>query len=533
MVTNVHSSFTIDFDIALTQDSPYSKSLYWINDAGAAVNLTNKQLIWTIDFSGERTIKYPTTTDAAGGKIDLSLLEFEVDQIGLNADSAVGSHKLVARDTISGIYYRLFTGEVIYQGDIGGEGEAPEGGSALIPTIDVKSFGAIGDGVNNDTAAFNAAIAAANAKGGNDRPNIIGTTIFIPDGRYKITEALNPVTVSSVEFVGASKAATVLLLSGTGHTFTFGDATMSNVVVGGGMRDVKIEYLSAPTGTACVFNVDYAFSLTFDNIHIHNIGRLIQLGASSSRIAGGVRLSNIQGSVNNSGMPMIDVRYGAGLTVSNVQAFVSGVLAPVHPASMTTVAGTNVFNCFVGFWDVIQITGCIFERFDIGMAIQPTSGNVYQNIYMSNTIFDYLKRYCIYAEATAGATIAEIRADSSCWFVSWEDSAIVLTGAGSNDFHNISGIIPIAGRAGIYYNLPNAGDNIFSGLQFVNCNRLGDALAAMTFIASSKGFTVMGCSGNRSASWQAPYGIHIAAGCSNYVQSLNRMNGSIDDILIV
>jgi hypothetical protein len=49
--------------------------------------------------------------------------------------------------------------------------------------IDVRSFGAIGDGAADDTAAVNAALSAAVARG--------GATVFFPHGRYLLTAALS------------------------------------------------------------------------------------------------------------------------------------------------------------------------------------------------------------------------------------------------------------------------------------------------------------------------------------------------------
>ena len=52
----------------------------------------------------------------------------------------------------------------------------------LKDTVSVKDFGAVGDGVADDTNAFNLAIAYANSKGGTDRPNIIGQpSLFLKD----------------------------------------------------------------------------------------------------------------------------------------------------------------------------------------------------------------------------------------------------------------------------------------------------------------------------------------------------------------
>lgn len=52
----------------------------------------------------------------------------------------------------------------------------------LKDTVSVKDFGAVGDGVADDTAAIQAAINAVNAKGGG--------TLYFPQGRYKLTATI-------------------------------------------------------------------------------------------------------------------------------------------------------------------------------------------------------------------------------------------------------------------------------------------------------------------------------------------------------
>lgn len=59
--------------------------------------------------------------------------------------------------------------------------------------LNVKDYGALGDGSTNDTAAINAAIAAAAA--GNQR------TIYFPTGRYKVTSTLQ-INTKGIRFVG-------------------------------------------------------------------------------------------------------------------------------------------------------------------------------------------------------------------------------------------------------------------------------------------------------------------------------------------
>jgi hypothetical protein len=201
--------------------------------------------------------------------------------------------------------------------------------SRLGDLVSVKDFGAVGDGVTDDTAAFNLAIAYANAKGGTDRTNKIGTTIFIPQGRYPIGQ-LNEITVSHVQFKGGGHlAGTVLLHSFNGATFRW-TGPVGDTIVGGGLSDVRHEYLTIPTsGTAaCIVEVARANTIDFSNWHMHNVAIALRLGTSSLATASGISANNWSGSVANVNVPLIDLRWGAGFEAVGHYVFVSGVSNP-------------------------------------------------------------------------------------------------------------------------------------------------------------------------------------------------------------
>tara|TARA_B110000902_G_scaffold228497_1_gene268590 strand:- start:6538 stop:8613 length:2076 start_codon:yes stop_codon:yes gene_type:complete len=70
----------------------------------------------------------------------------------------------------------------------------------LQETVSVKDFGAVGNGSTDDTAAIQAAIDAVGSNG----------AIYIPDGTYKITDALTIAQGTSVSIYGQSRQGTVL-----------------------------------------------------------------------------------------------------------------------------------------------------------------------------------------------------------------------------------------------------------------------------------------------------------------------------------
>jgi hypothetical protein len=390
----------------------------------------------------------------------------------------------------------------------------------------LSDFG-LGDGVTTDAAAFAAAIAWANSRGGIDAVATPGATLLIPEGHWA-PGVLPPITVSGVEFIGASKSGTVINPPASGTMFTWGGGT--DIVVGGGLRNVKLEYLTTPS-SAVVAKLDKASRLTYSDLMLVNIGTLLSLGVSAGRYGSGVAVNGIDGYVCNVGVPLFDLRFGAGLYVSDARVFVGGVAAPTHPASMTTVAGRSVFNGSVGFWDTVQTSNCLFERFDVGVTVVAGGGMVYQNIYLGNTIFDYCRRWSVYLESQAGGVVAGVRSDQTSWFVSWEEDGIALLGSGYHDNHAFGGKVVIAGKAGVSYALTGAKNVNFQALQVNSCNRLGSVNAAMLFAAGSQGFTVNACRGNVDTTavglpWRAPYGVQVGADADRYLITSCYFEGS-------
>lgn len=462
--------------------------------------------------------------------------------------------------------------------------------SKMRDIISVKDFGAVGDGSTDDTAAFNLAIAYANAKGGTDRTNIIGTTILIPQGRYPVGQ-LTAIAVSGVQITGLGQmGGTVLLHSYNGATFRW-LGPVNDTIVAGGLTNVRHEYLGTPGASACIVEVARANALDFSNWHFFNIACALRLGTASNATAAGIIANNWSGGCRNMDAPLIDLRYGAGFEAVGHYVFVSGVLAPpiqnatftnasavvtmtsttgffvgqdiigtarvpaattvlsVDSATqitmsanatssgtaylsgdMSTVAGRVYIRGTAGFWDTCQITNCLIERFDIGISLGAGSGQVYQHFCLSNVTIDYARRFCIYAENTAGGVINSVSSDSVCWFVSWENAAIQLINtSGTMDDWSIQGKVTIAGLEALSYNNTNAKRCVFS-VDVGAINRLQNASGALNFVTGSKGFSVIGCVGNDDLTslglpFQADWGVQVGANCDEFVVTGNRMNG--------
>ena len=114
----------------------------------------------------------------------------------------------IVTGTVTSIQNVLATGS--YAGANGSTliGTIQSGASAVIRTVaaklndivSVKDFGAVGNGVTDDTVAIQAAINAC-----------LGKTIYFPSGRYNITSALVATPSTAVNFIGDSKNTSLIV----------------------------------------------------------------------------------------------------------------------------------------------------------------------------------------------------------------------------------------------------------------------------------------------------------------------------------
>lgn len=106
--------------------------------------------------------------------------------------------------------------------------QGPVGGQAG-PTLNVKAFGAVGDGVTDDTTPFERAIAA-------------GGPVYVPDGTFVISDV--SLATANVRIVGAGIGRTVLLVTGDTSGIVVDD------VADCGIQDLTIRNTGTPTSAA-------------------------------------------------------------------------------------------------------------------------------------------------------------------------------------------------------------------------------------------------------------------------------------------
>lgn len=119
----------------------------------------------------------------------------------------------------------------------------------LLESVSVKDFGAVGNGVADDTLAFSYAVSSLSS----------GGILFVPPGTYKVTSGL---TLSKpIRIIGSAPNASVIAPYGNFDLFTFNGGSM-----GAGVKDLGIS-ASGMTGGNCVA-VNTADRTAFENLII-------------------------------------------------------------------------------------------------------------------------------------------------------------------------------------------------------------------------------------------------------------------------
>ena len=118
---------------------------------------------------------------------------------------------------------------------------------AVDPWMDVRAFGAVGDGATDDTAAIQAAI---------DNACAVGGTVFFPGLEFKVTSTLTVTPFYPIKMMGISNASYRI---GVGYGYPDAATLASSVDFSFGSR---IYY----TGTGILFQCQSARSIKFENL---------------------------------------------------------------------------------------------------------------------------------------------------------------------------------------------------------------------------------------------------------------------------
>ncbi len=243
--------------------------------------------------------------------------------------------------------------------------------------FNVRDYGALGDDQHDDTAAFTAAIIAAQAVRG---------TVTIPSSisRYLVTSL--PQVTSSIAFCGEHYGGSIIHLTGTQglSTFTADPLFINDLSIDANPRATTI-YLDAPAGSTNtdsvikdVHIVNTGYGLAMGSASRFNVDHLVVDGAASASVW--VRNINfpdggdatIQNSIF-SGQPTAHLYYASAGDLRFLNNKCNGGSSSIQMALNTgSLAGTGTF----------QIKGCSLEGATYGILLQSPQRQIFDGVYI-------------------------------------------------------------------------------------------------------------------------------------------------------
>jgi hypothetical protein len=344
-----------------------------------------------------------------------------------------------------------------------------------------KVFNVVGYGalpsLGDNTAAINAAIAAAAANGGG--------IVYIPPGTFTITGAITPITKNGIYIKGSGQFATILKpTSDTANFLTVGDEALgtAGVVKGVGISDLSIQHNSTRSAGYTIKAVN-AQHVYFKDLYISNAFTMFQLGSATDTNSIWTVIEDVIGNCTGSGIGVNILGGSNGIHLINLQINNENL-----GTALNITTGTNGM-------DTLYMDNCLFQRFAYGILATGSSGTV-QNAYFTNCIFDGIDNGSLVISPTATGVVTRFHF-SNCWFTSDLNDAVVISAANAG---NTDGIyfsqcrwITVKNR-GVVINSGNAINLKFSDCIISNCSTAGSGLyPAVQTAAGCKKFYFTGC----------------------------------------
>lgn len=151
--------------------------------------------------------------------------------------------------------------------------------SKLRDVVSVKDFGAVGDGVTDDTAAIQAALNTASG---------VGLTIYIPKGTYKTTATLNWPTDWPAALVGDGVESTHINYTGASTAISMYDAGSSTKYIKSSIENLRLSG-NGSTSTNGV-NIRQGYAIALRNVRVYGFQVGVRIEQTWSAILDFVRI---------------------------------------------------------------------------------------------------------------------------------------------------------------------------------------------------------------------------------------------------
>lgn len=358
-------------------------------------------------------------------------------------------------------------------------------GAKLRESVSVKDFGAVGNGVNDDTAAIQAAVDSLKpySEFATD-----GALIYFPPGRYKVSSAIDLEGCHGLNIVGAGQQATEVFTTGINQVFKSINSSVSPVnklsigkmtVRGGGKSNSNAHGIDFQWTNFCSL-----FDLVFFGCrHCINVKHNWQTS-----------VINVTGHGSGSDQSYIGM-YLAESTLANIDNAIQAVNVYFQGLEMygfriINGQGSKFTNCEAGGSPMVN-------AWYIG---DPSSGTVTSRwVHFSNCLGDSTSSACWLFRKGACTELSEMHL-SNCWAGNGE-YGFYLDGARNLA---LSGCLAIGNTKSGVCTL-NAVQNTFNGMQLRGNNEYASA-ADGDFLLQSSNFNIInGCSCNSNAAGKSVF----------------------------
>lgn len=268
-------------------------------------------------------------------------------------------------------------------------------GDKLAQTVSVKDFGAVGDGVANDVAAVNAALAYANSASGS-------ITILFPNGTYNLKAGVTQtITKSDVSIVGENAR----IEAESGNIFSFvGDGSTRRFAIKGFFFNYPAITVDVNATPISISRVIY---YRVEEIRVLYAPAVIYLDRASNGV-----VTDITGLTANVARNAIHFDSCVVTTLDNTYLINDAGLQPINPATAypnPPVSG-NVFIRVTGqTTDTLHFkSGVLCNRYHRGFYATCGLTQALLNIWLESCVFDYCYDKGVFIE-NLGSSVAGIR----------------------------------------------------------------------------------------------------------------------------